>query len=456
MPSVAYGTGAYKRANGNFPELKLINMFVEQAKTSEGGVALISREGLGLIATNGSGPINGMFAKPGTLSGDVFTISNTALYRGTSAIASGTIAGTGRASWAGSDLELVVTRGTVARSYKAAGIANITFPDSANVIAVDYIGSLFVFVRGSSGKFYWSSPLDGRTINALDFATAEREPDYLLDIKALGDNLWLFGQQTVECWAHTGDADLPFTRFEQVAFDKGIHSTGAAARVDNSIVFTGSDSSVYRIDEVPVKISDHSIDARILASSTVKMFTFKYEGHEFVAFRLATETLLYDCATQEWCEFQTDGGQWIVNDAVMVGKVFYGGHQTTGELMGWDEWDDMGDEMERRFTFAQQLDKPTSIDRLTIWANTGHTPLLEGQGSAPVIELRLSDDAGATFGDFDAEDLGAQGEYRTLPEWRCLGMFDHPGIIGEARVTDPVPLRISAIKVNDPAGGRSR
>jgi hypothetical protein len=83
VPSIAYGSSAYKRTNGNFPELKLINMYVEQAATSENQVALVSRPGLGLIATNGSGPINGLFSKKGTLGGDVFSISGTALYRGT-------------------------------------------------------------------------------------------------------------------------------------------------------------------------------------------------------------------------------------------------------------------------------------------------------------------------------------------------------------------------------------
>jgi hypothetical protein len=131
VPSIAYGSSAYKRTNGNFPELKLINMYVEQAATSENQVALVSRPGLGLIATNGSGPINGLFSKKGTFGGDVFSISGTALYRGTVAVTTGTIAGTGPASFAGSDLELLVTRGSTMRSYKAAGIADVAFPDGA-------------------------------------------------------------------------------------------------------------------------------------------------------------------------------------------------------------------------------------------------------------------------------------------------------------------------------------
>jgi hypothetical protein len=425
VPSVQYGAGAYRRTDGELPELKLINMFVEQAKTSENQVALLSRPGLGLLATNGSGPINGMFCKAGTLSGDVFSISNATIYRGTSSL--GAIAGSGVASWAGGFGELLVTRGTVMRRYNGA-LTNVTFPDTANVRAVCFIGSLFVAVRGdTSGKFYWSAPLDGTTWDALDFATAEREPDSLLDIMNLGDNIWLFGQQTIESWSHTGDADLPFARVEQVAFDQGIMDTGCVVPADNSLFFIGSKRVVFRIADVPTRISDSGIEERIAASTTARMFTFWLEGaHEMVAIRLDTETLLYDCSTQEWCEFQTEQGNWIVAHAAMSGKTAYLGHATTGQLMGWSEWDDMGVELERRLTFAQQLDAPVSIDTLRIWANTGQTTVLSGQGTDPSIELRLSDDASETWSDWDSDRLGAEGEYRCVPEWRALGMFDFP------------------------------
>lgn len=459
MPSAYLPSGTYQKANGNFPPLPLINIYSEKTPTDEAGFALLSRNGLGLLATNASGPINGMFSKKGTLGGDVFSISDTALYRGTSAVTGGTIAGTGVASWAGSDLEVVVTRGTTARSYIAAGIANIVFPDTASVTAVTYIGSLFVYARASSAKFYWSTPLDGRTIDALDFATAEREPDQLLDIAALGDNLWLFGQQSVEAWAHTGDADLPFTRLENVAFDKGIHSTGCVVRADNSLIFVAANGGVYRVGEVPELISDTWLTDKINDATTVRLFTYWIGDHEMVAVRLdgtAGQTFPYDCKTREWHENQTSQSQWIASHGVMVGKIAYFGHQTTGQIMGWDEWDDMGAELERRFPFALQLNEPTSIDSIKIWANTGQTPLLSGQGSDPEIEIHLSADAGNTFDDWDADSLGTQGEYRAVPEWRSLGMFDFPGVLGEGRVTDPVPLRISAIKINDNAGGRSR
>jgi hypothetical protein len=457
VPSINYGASAYLRTNGNLPPLTLINMFLEQAKTSENQVCLLSRPGLVEFSEVGDGPISGIFCEAGTLSGDLFSISDSTLYRDTTS--KGTISGSGPVKWAGSENELLVTRGGTLYSYNGTGSATsagFTGSFSNNVTSVCFIGDLFVAVEADSARIFWSAPLDGRTWDVLDFATAERKGDLLLDVAALNDNLWLFGQETIEAWAHTGDADLPFTQIEQVGFDKGILDTGCVVNADNTLFFIGSNSTVYRLGEVPQRISDHSIEGRILASATASVFSFQHEGHEFVCVRLEDETLAYDCATGEWCEFQTSQGNWIVTCAAQSGQTVYFGHEATGQILQFYGWDELGEELERRFSAAAPLDAPTSIARVTLWANTGSTEVLNGQGSDPIIEMRTSDDAGMTWGEWDADSLGAAGEYRMIPEWRALGMFDFPGFLAEFRVTDPVPLRISAVKVNDPAGGRSR
>jgi hypothetical protein len=455
VPSVNYGTGAYKRTNGNFPPLTLVNMFLEQSKTSENQVALISREGLSQSYTAGSGPINGIFSKKGCFSGDKFTVSNNTLYRNTTSL--GAITGSGPVSIDGSDNEVVVTRGGTAYSYNGTNLAAIAFPDSANVRAVCFINGRFVFARDATAKFYWSSILDGRTVGALNFATAERQPDQLLDVIARGDILWLMGQSTVEAWSNDGStADLPFSRIEQVVFEVGVKATGCTVKADNTVFFIGSDDVFYRVGDVPERASDHAWEEHIGASASHKLFAFKYQGHEFLAVRLATETLAYDCATRQPCELQSSQGNWIAQCGTMVGDEAYFGHSSTNEIMVFDGWDELGDEHERRFTAAVTLDEPVSLDVVRLWANAGHTDVLTGQGSSPTVEMRTSDDAGITWSDYDSDDLGLAGAYRTVPEWRCLGLFDFPGAMMEFRVTDPVPFRVSAVKANDPSGGRSR
>jgi hypothetical protein len=130
-------------------------------------------------------------------------------------------------SWAASDIELVVCRGGHAYSYNGVNLAAIAFPDTANVTAVTFLAGLFVFARASSHKFYWSAVLDARTIDPLDFASAESSPDWLLDALAAGDVLYLGGKDSIEAWYPTGDGTLPFLRISQRTTTMGVAATGA-------------------------------------------------------------------------------------------------------------------------------------------------------------------------------------------------------------------------------------
>ena len=463
MPSLIYGSASYDRDYGGLPPLTLINMFVEQAATSENSACLQSRPGLGITATNGSGPINAIFSEEGVFGGDYFSVSGKALYRGTTLIGTMADVGDGPISIAGNTGEILIAGGGDMYRYNGTALAKVTFPDSAHVRSVWFIGSLFVAARGTEssgaadlypGRFYWSNVLDGSTWDALNFATAERKADGLLDGTALNDKIILYGQRTIEVWADTGDADLPFTRIEGIGSQsKGLLATGCHCEADNTKFHIGSDGVVYRLADAFTRISDHWLEEKIVASTGVRMMTFRWQGHEFVCVRLDSQTFAYDCATQAWCEFQTNGGQWIVQCAAMKGTVAYFGHDSTGQILGWSGWDDLGNALTREFTGAVQLDGPLSIDNLWFWINTGQGDL---SVTDPRLEIQLSNDAGETWEDFDDAAIGATGQYREIPEFRRLGMFDAPGMMVRGRVTHAIPFRLSAAKFNEPIGGRSR
>lgn len=471
MPSLLYGTAAYDREYGALPPLVLINMFVEKAATSEQSICLQSRQGVTALVTNGTGPINAIFCNAGTIDGSDFSISGKVLYRGTTSIGTMADVGDGPYSIAGSNDEILIAGGGDMYRYDGSALTKVAFPDSAHVRSVCFIGSLFVAVRGTEsdgsadlypGRWYFSDVLDGSTWDALGYATAEREADGLLDVVALNDHIILYGQSTIEIWADTGDAALPFTRIESVGSQsKGIKATGAHCEADNTKFHVGSDGVVYRLADQFSRISEHWLEEKIIASTSVTMFTFRWQGHEFVCVRTDTQTFAYDCATLAWCEFQTNGGQFIGQCAAMKGTTIYLGSDSDGTIMGLSGWDDLGDPLTREFTFAAQMDHPASIDNLWFWIDSGASTVLSGQGSSPVMEIALSRDGGNTFTDFDDADIGnasigGTGQYRVIPEFRRLGQFDAPGMVGKARVADPVPFRVSAVKYNEPLGGRSR
>lgn len=457
MPAIFYGKGSYRRQHGNLPELSLVNMFLEQTPSAENGVVLIDRRGLETSSTAGSGPVTGVFSQPGTFGGDVFRVSGGTLYRNTTSL--GAIGGSGPVSFAASASEVLVTAGASLYSYNGTNLVAVTFPDSANVRAVAFISGHFIAVRDGTHRFYWSAQLDGRSWDALDFASAESEPDNLLDAVSMRGNLYLMGQATIEPWFYTGALDLPFSLIQQRLFPKGAHSTGCAVEMDNALFFVANDGMVYRTADVPERLSDHGIEERISGSAAVSAFGYIHEGHTMFCIRLADGTFALDAATGQWFELQSHNrSNFRGRCAAMQGQTVLFGDDSTGKLWTFsDESHDEGEEILREFTAAIPLKGGAAqIDNITVDAATGHTGLLVGQGSDPIMEMAVSRDAGTTWGAFRSARLGAQGEYRTRTRWTRCGMIDEPGGMFKFRVTDPVSVRISNVQVNEPGGGRSR
>lgn len=456
MPKISFGLGAYRRDSGNLPEVRCVNMMAESAPTADQGVILMSRKGLAEDDEVGNGPVQEIFRDDGTFNGDRFVISGGNLYRAGSLIGAVTI--TGPVSAASSGLEIVFSGGTTAYSYNGTNLQAIALPDGFECPAVGYLSSRFLFVRRGSGKFYWSGVLDGRTVGSLSFATAESASDNLLDLYVIKGNLFLCGGKTIEIWRTTGNAELPYSLIQQSIASKGILAVGCGVDADNSLVWIGQDCILYRWGEQPERLSDSGLEERIEGSTTRRLFRIDYEGHVLIAVRLDEETLAWDAQTRQLMELKSYGrDNFLALCCLNDGPEAYLGDDTTGQIWAFDGWADDGGESIREFTAYFKIDsEPVHIDNVWIEANFGRTGLLAGQGSDPVVEMRFSDDAGATWGDWEEAELGEQGRYRVIAEWRAVGLFDVPGAVFEFRVSDPVPFRVSAVHVNEPIPGRAR
>jgi hypothetical protein len=441
---IDYGTSSFTRSRGNLPPLELVNLYVEKGKTGD-PVILQSRKGITAASTHGSGPIKAVFQREGVFGGDKFVVSGTGFYRGTTLL--GTIAGTGVVSIAASDTEILVTAGASLYSYNGTNFIAVTFPDSADVTAVLHTAGYFIAIRAGTGQWYFSNVLDGRTWEGLDFATAESEPDFLLDLAVLDGILVLAGLNSIEFWAATGNQDLPFSQIQQREFEQGIAATGCMVVVDNTFYFLGSDFILYRNGEVPQAVSDDSIVEASEASTTHRIFLVTDERHKFVCLRLDSETLAYDITTGEWCEFKSYGrSNWRVGPGM--------GDDTTGTVWEFSGYLDNSGPLERLFTAGVVLEGPAQIANLRLSTEVGTTSYLTGDYADPIIEMRFSDDGGNIWEDWEPTELGEQGDYSNRVEWRALGMFADPGALFQFRVTDPVSVRFSNVQANAPTGGR--
>lgn len=137
----------------------------------------------------------------------------------------------------------------------------VVVPTGVLISDLATLASHVVCVQSNSQRFYWIRPGEVR-IDELDFSSAESEPDYIVNVAAIGDMLWFFGQSSTESWYASGDSDQPFLRTQGRAFSQGI-IPGTFAKINETIVVVGRDRIVYRIAGVPERISHHGIEERI-------------------------------------------------------------------------------------------------------------------------------------------------------------------------------------------------
>lgn len=144
-------------------------------------------------------------------------------------------------------------------------VTTVQTPDDVGVISLGYIASYVVVVpaqnEGINGQFYWIQPGE-TTIDPLDFATAERAPDPIFQVRVFVDQFWLPGKSTTEVWYFTGNFDAPVARLQGVTFDRGTWE-GTAVQVKESMIIVDGDGGVFQIAGGLKRISRPDIEERI-------------------------------------------------------------------------------------------------------------------------------------------------------------------------------------------------
>jgi hypothetical protein len=451
MPSIPFARSNYERSEGDLPAFRTVNLYTEKAQGDN--YVLQSRPGLDdRGADMGAGPVKQVFKRDGVFGGDLFGVSAGNLYRNTTSL--GSIPGTGFMSIAGNEIGVMVASGSTLRYYNGTTLADVTFPDTADVAHVFAGGSRFWFIRKDTGKLYWTDALEA-DVESLDFATAESLPDKLLQGLWIDGMAVLFGAETIELWQQTGDATLPIKPMVNLVYERGVKATGCAVAIGSTFAWVGNDNVVYLTDE-KTPISNEGLNAKIAASNTCGLFTFLIDGAEFLALRMDDATEVWRQSTGTWHEWATYGQtNWAASccDAGVFGSGI------DGKTLAWgtDKTDALatGGVMERLLTAGFSVDGGMgTVNNLRLRCAAGVTPYLAGEYATPMVEMRLSDDGGKLWSDWDAVSLGEQGDYGALVEWRALGGFGYPGALFEFRCTDPVGFRVSDVLINERFGGR--
>lgn len=144
------------------------------------------------------------------------------------------------------------------------GVITVPIPGDIGVLDVAVINNFVIVIpaqgEGVNGRFYWINPGEV-TIDALDYATAERSADPIYQVVVFSDQFWLPGQSTVEVYYMSGNPDAPVTRFQGVVFDRGVHP-GCAIQVSDKMVLLDPLGGVWAYKGGAKKISTPDIDER--------------------------------------------------------------------------------------------------------------------------------------------------------------------------------------------------
>ncbi|MDH5426181.1 MAG: hypothetical protein OEY29_14425 [Gammaproteobacteria bacterium] len=203
----------------------------------------------------------------------------------------------------------------IAASYTSSGASVSSGSITFNPKTVAYMDGYFVAdeqTASTDGRFYISALRDGTRWNALDFATAERDPDKLQAVFALNRELWLIGTRTTEIWYNSGNSDFPFAPIQSGFIQYGAVSPYVIARIGDRILWFGVSSTggrfVLMSDGLGVRVvSTPEISKSIKNYVTTSYATsYSYEGNDFYCLTDGTNTFVYNLTTNLWHRWKSD------------------------------------------------------------------------------------------------------------------------------------------------------
>lgn len=425
---------------------RLINLYPEAQDNAKYPYALYGVPGLDLLETIGSGPIRGIV----TRNSDRFIISGGYVYKNGVLVPGDLISGTSSISMAYNSTQVVIVAN--GKGYVVTDkVAMITDPDWKSADTVTYLNGTFVFNERGTGRAFSSALEDASNLDALDFATAESNADNLIGVYSEGDKLVMAGSSTIEYWYNDGGAQFPFSRIIGATVQTGIKHPLSVVFADNSFFFMGHDMSIYRMGQVPQRISTGYIERRISNAGVFqKAWSYAREGHLFLGFDFANGTFVYDASTNKWHERKSYKKEsWRCSNIWQDGNVVYAGDKKSGKIYTLNEssYDEDGEIFEAIIQTPQITSNQEwfFVSEIRVDAETG-IGLANNQGSNPQIMLQFSDDGGKTWSNELWTTLGEVGVYGTIANWYRLGRSRER--IFKFTITDPVQRALLGLWMN--------
>ena len=376
----------------------------------------------------------------------------------------GTIEGSGGVSMADNGTQLMILvpggKGYIYDENAGTPFVEITDADFTANGAPQYV----VFIDGyfacstDSKKWIISALNDGTAWDALDFSSAESDPDDIVAPIVFRNKIFITGSETAEAFQNAPNGSgFPFIR-SNIFMNKGCFAPLTLIAAHNTFMMIGGG-----INESPAiwefsgssftKISTTAID-KVLSGfsdevvSAAFSFTYADKGAYFIGFTIDEFTIVYDVITQRWHERKSVVNninvRWRVNSMVTAyGRVLVGDSQDgrIGELDS-DVYTEYGDNI-RRVISSQPFSKLGNSIKVPEIEVTVESGVGNSARPDPKISMDVSRN-GKTFTYERSRSMGKVGEFNHRAVWYKNGRFPR-FVVFRFKMSDPVkPVMIKA------------
>ncbi len=309
----------------------------------------------------------------------------------------------------------------------------------------------------ANAQFQLTAAYDFTTLDALEYATAESNPDGLMRVLPDHGEIVLAGTNTVEFWGNTGGQDFPYSNQRGSTLEFGLAARWSLVKYNDSLagLFKNSMGQVQVMimaGHALRKISSNELDYLInnygsVADATA--YSYMLGGHPMLQLNFPSEgkSWLYDASTNMWTPLESglSGARHrgeILVDFLNKPRI---ADYTTGDVytLDADTYTDNGIPIAREIIsrhIGNGLDR-LAVHKVEVGFETG-VGLISGQGSDPQCMMSYSDDNGHTWSNEDWSPMGAIGDHIARCFWRCCGSaYD---FVFKFRITDPVKVVITA------------
>ena len=218
-------------------------------------------------------------------------------------------------------------------------LTQVTDPDIGVVLDVAWVDGYFMTTDGTS--LVVTELTDPTQVNPLKYGSSEVDPDPVVAILKLRNEIYALNRNTIEVFDNVGGDFFPFQRIDGAQIQKGVVGTFACCIYVETVAFLGSgrneEPGIYLgANATAQKISTQEIDQVLLQFTEAQLATVKLEArndknHQHLYVHLPDRTIVYDAAASEALGEQV----WFTLTTSTVG---FSQYRARNLVWAYDKW----------------------------------------------------------------------------------------------------------------------